>query len=49
LIEIFGNSSVLSEITEEMKSDLVGAEGIEQVAILAEIMNKILKAMKKLM
>ena len=29
LIEIFGNSSVLSEITEQMKSDLVGAEGIE--------------------
>ena len=29
LIEIFGNSSVLSEIAEEMKSDLMGAEGIE--------------------
>ncbi len=29
MIEIFGNSSVLSEITEEMKSDQVGAEGIE--------------------
>ena|GEM_PF-5604036 len=29
LIKILENSSVLSEITEEMKSNLVGAEGIE--------------------
>ena len=29
LIEIFGNSSVLSEITEELQSELMGAEGIE--------------------
>jgi hypothetical protein len=47
LIEILTDSSDLSKIAEEMKSDLVGAEGFEQVAILAEIMNKILKAMKK--
>ena len=29
LIGIFGNSSVLFEITEEMKGNLMGAEGIE--------------------
>ena len=47
MIEILTDSSDLSKIAEKMKSDLVGAEGIEQIAILAEIMNKILKAMKK--
>ena len=47
MIEIFGNASVLSEITEEMKSDLVGAEGTVLPLILAEILKKLLRTTQK--
>jgi hypothetical protein len=47
LIEILTDSSDLSKIAEEMKSDLVGAEGIVLPLILAEILKKLLKTTQK--
>ena len=47
LIKIRKDYIVFSEITEEMKSDLVGAEGFEPTAILAEILKKLLKLTQK--
>ena len=47
LIKILRNSSVLFGITEEMKSDLVGAEGNVLPLILAEILKKLLKTTQK--
>ena len=47
LVEILANSSVLSEIAEKMKSNLVGAEGIVLPLILAEILKKLLKTTQK--
>jgi integrase len=47
LIENPENYSILSEITEKMKSNLVGAEGFEQVILLAEILKKLVKTTQK--
>jgi len=47
LIKIIEDFSVLSEITEEMKSNLMGAEGIVLPLILAEILKKLLKTTQK--
>jgi len=47
LVEILANSSVLSEIAEKMKGNLMGAEGIVLPLILAEILKKLLKTTQK--
>ena len=47
MIKTFGDSSVLAEITEEMKGNLMGAEGIVLPLILAEILKKLLKTTQK--
>ena len=47
LIKIRKDYIVFSEITEEMKSNLVGAEGIVLPLILAELLKKLLMPTQK--